>query len=193
MRNVILLMATLGISLCAQRSAAEEILLDPQRSSVYIVYERSEAAPDTNVGATVWLQLHNNTKWAISIKTESLYIGEKVQPLTLMNGKGVLAIRSGITVSPCYDVEEIPGESLSAESDSINEEPYQRLRLGRAFTVGSSSWIPSGANVRFQIPSEHLSSGRRISIALEYEWEKGRNPEHRVLFMDINPVRSAKP
>ena len=193
MRDVILLMVALGILLCSQRSAANEILLDAEQPSVYVVYERSEAASDTSVEATVWLQLHDNTKWAISIRTESLYIGEKVQPLKLMNGKGVLAMRSGITISPCYAVEEVASESLPTASHTINEEPYQRLRAGNACTVGSTSWIPSGGSVRFQIPSEHLSSGRRISIDIEYEWEVARNLEHRVLFMVSKAVQLAKP
>lgn len=190
MRDLILLMATLGILLFAQRSAANEMLLDAGQPSVYIVYERSEAASDTNVESTVWLQLHNNTRWAISIRTESLYIGEKVQPLTLRNGKGVLAIRPGITISPCYAVEEVSGESSPTASHIINEGLYQRLRAGNACTVGSTSWIPSGVSVRFHIPSEHLFSGRRISIDFEYEWEEARSLEHRVLFMDSKGVRS---
>ena len=188
MRDPILLMAlTLGIPLLAQRSPANEMLLDTTQPSVYVEYEHSEA----NGQAAVWLQLHNNTKWTISIRTESLYIGDKVQPLTLRNGKGALAIRPGITISPCYAVEAISGESSSALDHTINEGPYQRLRAGNACTVGSTSWIPSGGSVRFRIPSEHLTSGRRISIDFEYEWEEARSLEHRVLFVHNKATRTA--
>jgi hypothetical protein len=128
--------------------------------------------------------LYNNTKGAISIPTESLYIGEKVQPLTLRNGKGVLAIRSGITIAPCYAVEGFSAAPTQGAVKAINEQPYQRLSLGSACTVGSTSWIPSAGSVRFRIPSAHLSSGRRIGIAFEYEWENARNLEHRVYFAD---------
>jgi hypothetical protein len=193
MRDLILLMAPLGMLLFIPSSTANEMLLDAEQPSVYIVYERSEAVSNGNVGVTVWLQLHNNSKWTISIRTESLYIGEKVRPLTLMDGNGILALRSGIIVSPCYAVEELSGESLPTTGQIINEETYQRLRAGSACTVGSTSWIPSGGSVRFQIPSEHLSSGRRVSMDFEYEWEKARNLEHRVLFMFSKGIRSAKP
>ncbi len=190
MRDLILFISfALRLALLAPCSPATDMLLDTSRPSVYIEHEQFAAPSNATGQAPVWLRLHNNTRWAVSIRTESLYVGDNVQPLRLMNGKGVLAIRSGITVSPCYAVEEIPGESSSTTSHSINEEPYRRLRLGNACTVGSTSWIPSGGTIRFHIPSEHLSLGRRISIDFEYEWENARSVEHRVLFVNSKAVR----
>ncbi|MCW5966201.1 MAG: hypothetical protein KIT83_19340 [Bryobacterales bacterium] len=180
MRGLILV-ATLAILpvLAQNLSADNEILLDPARPSAYL--EPTESDSDSDGQLAVWLRLHNNSKGAISIRTESLYIGEKVQPLTLRNGKGVLAIRPGTTVAPCYTVEgtAVPSEG---RSQTINEQPYQRLSLGSACTVGATSWIPAGGSVRLRIPSGHLSSGRRIGIAFEYEWENARNLEHWVYF-----------
>ncbi len=181
----LILVATLAILpvLAQKLSADNEVLLDSSRPSAYL--ESSETDLNSDGQSAVWLRLHNNSKGAISIRTESLYIGEKVQPLTLGNGKGVLAIRPGTIVAPCYTVE---GFLVSSEgrSQTINQQPYQRLSLGSACTVGATSWLPPGGSVRLLIPSGHLSSGRRIGIAFEYEWENARNLEHWVYFSNID-------
>ena len=96
--------------------------------------------------------------------------------------KIVLAVRSGIMIAPCYAVEGFSAAPTEGSAKSIIEQPYQRLSLGSACTVGSTSWMPLGGNVRFRIPSAQLSYGRRIGIAFEYEWENAKNLEHRVYF-----------
>lgn len=178
MRNSILLLAVLGVNLWSQ-----PVLLDVRQPSIYIL--RIEAASGGGDESGTLLELRNNTQWAISIRTESLYIGEKVQPLTLKNGKGVLAIRPSVIVSPCYSVEA----THSTSRETINNEPYQRLKLCNACTVGATSWIPSGGNVRIRVPSEHIAAGRRISLDFQYEWEDAPNVQHRLLFMPMQPER----
>ena len=182
MQDSILLLALLGTNLWAQ-----PVLLDARQPSVYIL--RIEAASGAGEEPGALLELRNNTQWAISIRTESLYIGEKVKPLTLKNGKGVLAIRPSVIISPCYAVEA----TQSASRETINNEPYQRLKLGNACTVGATSWIPSGGDVRIRVPSDHLAAGRRISVDFQYEWEDAPNVQHRVLFMQVQPARRPQP
>ena len=176
MRDTLLLIAVLAANLWSQ-----PVLLDARQPSVYIL--RVEAPSGTESGTL--LELHNNTRWAISLRTESLYIGDKVKPLTLSSGKGVLAIRPSTIISACYGVEAIPSRSR----EIVNDEPYQRLRLGNPCTVGANSWIPSGGDVRIRIPADHLSPGRRISIDFQYEWEDAPNVQHRVLFMQVQSAR----
>lgn len=177
MRQPILVFALLGARLWPQAALSDDMLIDTARSSVYVV---RAATPTAAKIADAWLELHNNTRWAVSIRTESLYIGDKVMPLTLRSGKGVLAMRSGVVVSPCYAVEAVP----KGPNDTADE-PYQRLKLGVACTVGSTSWIPSGGSVLMRVPTDHLVAGRRISIDFQYEWENARNVEHRVLFPQV--------
>jgi hypothetical protein len=194
MRDLIsLALLAAAVPVLAQKPPANDVLLDPMRPSVYLQLEQAETGSEAGGQSTVWLRLYNNTKGAISIRTESLYIGGKVQPLTLRNGKGVLAIRSGTTIAPCYAVEGFSADPPQGAATAINEQPYQRLSFGSACTVGSTSWIPSGGNVRFRIPSVHLSPGRRIVIAFEYEWEKARSLEHRVYFADTKVAPQPKP
>ena len=177
----------------AQRPPVNEVLLDSNRPSVYLEFERADTGSSPGGQSAVWLRLYNNTKGAISIRTESIYIGEKVQPLTLTDGKGVLAIRTGTTIAPCYAVESVSTAPSQGPTKTINEQPYQRLSLGSACTVGATAWIPSAGSVRLRIPSDHLSPGRRISIAFEYEWENARNLEHRVYFADTKVGHQKKP
>jgi hypothetical protein len=174
LRRPILLIALLGANLWPQTALSDGMLIDAARPSVYVV---RTVTPTTAKSNDDWLELHNNTRWAINIRTESLYIGDKVMPLTLRGGKGVLAMRSGVVVSPCYAVEAVP----KGPSDTADE-PYQRLKLGAVCTVGSTSWIPSGGMVLMRVPNDHLTPGRRISIDFQYEWENARDVEHRVLF-----------
>ena len=162
----------------AQKQPINEVILDSTQPSVYLQFVMSDTGSDSGVPSSVWLRLYNNTKGAISLRTESLYIGEKVQALTLQNGKGVLAIRPETTIAPCYFVEGVSIAPAEGQNKTINENPYQRLSLGSACTVGSTSWIPAAGSVRFRIPSAQLALGRRIGIVFEYEWENARNIEH---------------
>jgi hypothetical protein len=156
-----------------------DVVIDAKHPSVYIEFDRVEGGPG---GAMVWLRLHNNSRGAISIRTESVYIGQKVRPLTLMNGKGVFAMRPGTEIAPCYSIEGPAPDAAPTSSRRIDERPYQRLPLGSACTVGGTSWVASGESVRLRIPMDHLAPHYRLSVPFEYEWEPARNIEHRVLF-----------
>ncbi len=180
-----LILVVVSMPVLAQKLSIDNgILLDSTRPSVYL--EGSEVISNASEESEIWLRLYNNSKDAISIPTESMYIGEKVKPLTLRNGKGVLAIRSGTVVAPCYVVEGASGPSFDGRSWIISSQFYQRLPLGKACTVRSTTWIASGESVRLMIPLKYLSSGRRIGIAFEYEWENAQNIEHWIYFSNPN-------
>jgi hypothetical protein len=166
-------------SALAQDRPIIDVLLDAKRPSVYIEFDRAEGGPG---GAMVWLRLHNNSRGAISIRTESVYIGQKVRPLTLKNGEGVLAMKHGAEIAPCYSIEGPAPDTVHTSGRRIDERPYQRLPLGSACTVGGTSWVASGESVLLRIPTNHLAPQYRLSVPFEYEWEPAKNIEHRVLF-----------
>jgi hypothetical protein len=165
-------------------------LLDPNLPSVYIRFDHvGKRVPvhSDESGEGVWLRLHNNTKAAISLRTESLYVGSGVRPLKLWNGENVLGLRDGVEASPCYRVEERrPSSSASKNKsavavDQITE--YQMLSLGTCGDVGSTSWVPSASSILISLPKEQLATGHRISIPFRYEWEPASpDVEHRVFF-----------
>lgn len=133
MRNLILtvgvlLFLLLGAEMTMPRQTSC-LIVDNQSPAVYISFEKRSAAKDADVNGhkdVYWLRLHNNTSHAIQIETETLYLGNRVLPLTLQNGSGVLALRDGIEVAVCYMVESLPRLKKNRDSTtSIEPTLYQ--------------------------------------------------------------------
>jgi hypothetical protein len=174
--GVILAGATQGMS-CATINADTPT---PSKPSIFLSFERSGPREPIYNGEGhegVWLRLYNNTEWAISFCTESLYLGDKTTPLQLHDGRAVLGLRHGTEVAACYWIEE-----------TETARPNHRLRAGFHGDVSSMSWLPPGRSVVIGIPRENLSKGRTLFINFNYEWEttasgvKPGEPEHRVYF-----------
>lgn len=180
--------------------------LSKDKPTVYITFERAGKrkplfAGESNQG--VWLRLHNNTRWAINFCTLSLYVGPKVAPLRLGDGRGVLGLRDGVEVNMCHEVEAVKsyesgvtpeGGMFKGKSVAVQQPPVG-YRTGDVF---STSWLPAGGSVMFSVPREHLDKHFAIYITYNYEWEYGerafRNdePQHRVYFRAVNlPENSA--
>ena len=180
-----------------QSGSVSPVLLDPKLPSVYIRFERTGERPPVHSGESqdgVWLSIHNNTRGAISLSTESLYVGSKVVPLKLQSGKDVLGLRNAVEVSVRYFVEQENGPKVTAAADNtvaVDENVgYQRRLLGPGGDVFSTSWIPSGNTILVSLPKEHLARGYRISIPFNYEWEPDpRNIAHAAYFY-ANELRS---
>lgn len=183
-----------GVSVGQQprRTRVNPVIMDDTLPSVYARFERAGKRPPVRAGesdAGVWFRIHNNTRQAISLCTESLYIGQKVKPLRLATGKDVLALRDGIEVSPCYTVEEQVTSSAEPGSkqgglvaDALG--PYQHRPLGAAGHTSSTSWLPSGSSVTVSFPREQLAMGMRIGVPFNYEWEpQSRQVLHTVFIL----------
>src|SRR5689334_15396809 len=130
--------------------------------------------PDS-AGEVIWLRLHNNMRWAISVPTDSLYLGPAISPIRLCNGRSALGIRDGMKINVRYEVE------LLTRSD-------RELPLLSRSDVFSASWLPAGGSVLFGVAREHLIENSIIYVPYNYEWEYGERtfttnePQHRVLF-----------
>lgn len=153
---------------CAVAAAAQQVgagnpvLLDTKHPSVYLQYDHeAERKPEHPAQGTrgVWLRIHNNTRGAICVRTESLYVGSKVAPLALMSGRHVLGIRDRVEIAPLYSVEQ------------ENATGFERLPLTWRGDVWSVSWIPSGGTVLMSLPKDDLVKGRRVVLPFCYEWE----------------------
>jgi hypothetical protein len=172
-----------------------DVVLLKGKPTVYITFERAGErkpvyAKESNRG--IWLRLYNNTRWSISFCTESLYIGTKTTPLRLSDGRGVLGLRDGVEISPCYEVEAVRGYESERTRDGglVIEKPIQVSTppVGTRGDVSSISWLPSGRSAIFSIPGEHLAKHLAIYVVFNYEWETGvrdvgnGEPQHRVYF-----------
>lgn len=140
-----------------------------------------------NQGAFIWLRLHNNTRWAISVPTDSLYVGPVVSPITLCAGRSVLAIRDGRKINVRYELE------LPSRPESIDGKHRHELPTLNRSDVSSTTWLPPGGSVLFSVPREYLGrSSSGIYVPYEYEWEyddrrfRTNEPEHRVYFRTFN-------
>jgi Gram-negative bacterial TonB protein C-terminal len=175
MKRLTLLLGCLCISAVAQQDGAKNpVLLDTTHPSVYLQYDHEAERKPEHPGEGkegLWLSIHNNTRGAICIRTQSLYIGSKVAPLTLMSGKHVLGVRSGIEIAPLYDVEQ------------DRETGFDRLPLTWHGDTSSVSWIPSGGSVLMSLPKADLNQGRRVTVPFSYEWEtEGDGVGHEAYF-----------
>src|SRR5712675_1454937 len=88
--------------------------LSKDHPAIYITFERRGKAIDPadfrlaetgdisksqEKGDDIWLRLHNNSRWAIRFPTWSLYIGKKISPYRLSDGKTVLVLSDGMEVN----------------------------------------------------------------------------------------------
>lgn len=175
MKRLALLLGCLCISAVAQQDGGKNpVLLDTAHPSVYLQYDHEAERKPEHPGEGkdgLWLSIHNNTRGAISIRTQSLYIGSKVAPLALMSGKHVLGIRDGVEIAPLFSVEE------------DHETGFDRLPLTFIGDVSAVSWVPSGGTVLMSLPKDDLVKGRRVALPFSYEWEsEGDGIGHEVFF-----------
>jgi len=163
-------------AIAQQASAGNPMLLDTTHPSVYLQYDHEAERTPEHAGEGkegLWLRIHNNTRGAVCIRTQSLYVGSKIAPLTLLSGKHVLGIRDGIEIAPLFSVEQ------------EHETGFDRLPLTWNGDVSAVSWIPSGGTVLMSLPKDDLAKGRRVALPFSYEWEsEGDGIAHEAFFYD---------
>lgn len=174
MKQVALLFWSLCIPAVAQGGGGNSVLLDTRHPSVYLQYDHEAEQQPVHPGegrSGMWLRIHNNTRGAICIQTQSLSIGPKVAPLTLASGKHVLGIRDGVEIAPLYTLEQ------------EHETGFDRLPLTWHGDVYAVSWVPSGGSVLMSLPKGGLVKGRRVALPFSYEWEsEGESIAHYAYF-----------
>ena len=152
----ILFFGSLAVSGSAQQ--ASDVRIDSTKPTVYLACER------VGENGRVWLRLHNNTQWAISLSTETP--GAVLAPLRLLSGRTVSALADGSEISPEYLIE------------NLSDQNY-----GEYWCTITRSWIAPGQSVIFSFPREHLKFLGRVSVSFKYEWEsEGQEPDHQVRF-----------
>jgi hypothetical protein len=149
------------------KTAPAEVRLDATKPTTYLRFERYDAED-------VWLRLHNNSRWAVSIRTEeSFHIHE---PSKWGGRRDALGLLEGVEVSPAYEIERYPHE----------QSVYHN---GCTF---SESWIPSGRSILFKVTRAPLTYPATLRVNFRYEWELDDEPEpgHYVHFSGHELPRS---
>jgi len=177
-------------------SKKSDVVLSKGNPTIYITFERAGTRKPMNAGESeqgIWLRLHNNTPWSISFCTPGLYLGSRIEPYRLRDGRGALALREGVEIQACHGVEQVgyyESEKTAQGGLNINESSrVENIPVGyNRGHVFSTSWLPPGHSVIFSVPSEHLAKHLGIYLSFKYEWETAENdsgnnePEHRVYF-----------
>lgn len=185
--GILFLISMLGV---AQQSNRENpVLLNPALPSVFLRFDGFDKRAPIHSGESgniVRLTLHNNTKGAISVCTESLYIGPKVNPLKLWSGKTVLGLRDGTKAAVCYSLEHQTGSAASEKKERVATGAAGEYRVspGTGGDVSSTSWVPSGHSIVIEVPKEDLDTRSRIRVTFNYEWEPDARDEAHVVFIN---------
>jgi hypothetical protein len=148
------------------RTMPAEVRLDPGKPTAYLRFERRE-------GEDVWLRLHNNSQWAVGIRTEeSFHIHE---PAKWGGRRDALGLLEGVEVSPAYEIER---------------RPHDRSVYHNGCTF-SESWVPSGRSVVFKVARAALTGAVKLRVHFRYEWELEDEPEpvHYLYFYDTDLPR----
>ncbi|MEP7272215.1 MAG: hypothetical protein ABI882_11990 [Acidobacteriota bacterium] len=207
--SLILVAIMLALPVSAQQSepsfTKQDLRISKDKPTVYITFEHAgprEGVYASESGQGIWLRLHNNTKWAISFSTLSLYIGEKIAPLRLGDGRNVLGLREGVEISPCHGVEVVDryefertvrktdkGETqIDLRIDENAQVPNPPVGYNIGGHIIATSWLASGRSIIFSVPREHLAKRLAIYLSFMYEWQTAERangsiePQIRVYF-----------
>lgn len=150
---------------------------------------KHSSLPSDRSEQNVGLRLHNNTSWAISFPTDSLYLYPKVAGFRLCNGRNILALSEGIEVNTQYEVEAQKGTETVRTANGIEQQPIvAEAPVIRRVDVGSTVWLAPGKSVIFSVERSHLAKHLMIYVPFVYEWETTNRGyftsdlEHRVYF-----------
>jgi hypothetical protein len=140
----------------------QDTRIDVSKPTIYLSFERYDR------DNSIWLQLHNNSRWTISFRTDDDFYGLAGDPLTWSAGRDAFGLLNGAKVTPKYAVERLP-EQMPMDN------------LGGC--VSSESWLPSGRSVIFEISRKGFETFNKLHITFKYEWEtEDFEPLHRVRF-----------
>lgn len=206
--SALLLLCAMAHTAIAQQNACatkDKVRLSKARPTVFITLESAgkgspnSAQPTTAGGSaasatsgkasdSLKLRLHNNTRWAISFSTDILYLGSKITPFRLCDGRSVLGLKDGTDVKIRYEVEAEQGEEM--DETSAGGVAYKPIKVTAPVIhrsdVSSTSWLPPGRSIVFDVPRDYLARRLLVYVPFKYEWETGEKdsgtnePQHRV-------------
>lgn len=166
-----LLSATWGTAFPQNLNSAMSSRPNTEKPTIYIKAECQNKA-------TVRLRLYNNSRWAVTIPTFSVYVNpKKIVTIKLANGATALALPGDRDISTIHYYVEKDGTQ-----ENIN---VPRRDYSDSF---NPSWVAINDSIFFTVPKEHLREGLQVYVPFNYEWEINRQgvisnePRHKVFF-----------
>jgi hypothetical protein len=176
MKRAVLLFVLLLSSTSFSQSSDNELNLGGRvkadKPTVYLEYVCQDKRK-------VYLRLHNNTVWNISVDTDELYPSKT--HIRLRNGVNTYAAPNDRGVSLHYRVEKwaLPWENVKVPKVVYPDN-------------GFANWVASQDSIQFSVPVEYLGKDLQVVVRFNYEWEITKqgytvgDPEHRVSFRGID-------
>ena len=133
---------------------------------------------------TVWLRVHNNSRWAIQFQafTDSFLLASKAELEPLTDKRWVPTPKKDSEIELVYGVEPVNSEA-PVKANLTSALPYTR-----AYYSNTDVWLRPGESVVFVVRREELRKNLRVFLPFKYAWETTKKntgygePEHRVYF-----------
>lgn len=159
-----LLLLMLIITGSARSQTPSEVRIDPQKPTVYFTAERL-------TGENLWLSLHNNSRWAVSFRTEGAP-GNTIS-FRLPDGREAKTLVDGAEISPRYDIVNLWTGGWSEYSCGETE-----------------VWLAPGTSALMSVRVERLKPMAYFYVSINYEWEgELERTEHRVCFRYVPELK----
>lgn len=160
-----------------------EFVKTEKRNEEIIIAANSESTPviRTEEIDAVILRLHNNSPWAIQLKT-GFDPFPKSELNTLQDKRLVQFFQPDSEQELMYGVEVINAEA------PVTANLRRKLPYIRSYSSYGDIWVASGQSVTFVVRREELRRNLQVFMPFRYEWEtsetnKGYDePQHRVYF-----------
>jgi hypothetical protein len=145
------------------------------KPGVYVSFEKyGKRTPlrEDESGEVVWLRLHNNMRYSISLC--AFGISEEGEELIMYSKNTQVGVRYDVVLNPVPITEERPNIDVPLG--------YNTVSTCHLFEV------KPGKSMLFAVPVEHLVKGLSIQIPFSYEWEEKTvdNPTHFVYFNSLS-------
>jgi hypothetical protein len=176
--------------------------LEKNLPAVYITFECAGSREPRREGESdkgVWLRLHNNLRWALTVPGFNPTVPGFTVPTTLATKSRAdevvlyyevedTRMRRGRTL--LREVSEKNDGAVAGQGQRIPPPPIGYRMTDLVKTIP----LTSGDSVLFSIPSEHLTGDLAVSLSFQFQWEGSMDEtEHRVYFYGSDvPVKEVR-
>ena len=197
------LLTTLITSISGQTSskdlARQDIVLNKNKPTIYLCIDTKVKTESKDLSSDfIWLQLHNNTIWALSFHSEQ---GGNSKLYKFPDGRTVPALEDKAVSTPQYEIENtklVDDSDFMDSGKNKTERSTDNEPIIKWGDTAATSWLLSGNSTTFKIPKNYFSEGRLILVEYKYQWEmigtggyESYSPNHRVaIWFDLNDSKA---
>jgi len=188
--GVLALLVT-GCRTTTDAPAANDVRLVALQPPVFVTFEKfgpHSPRDETESTAGVWLRLHNNSRWPISIDTSCTKTAVSDKSFSGFGGSPARVLPESTPVEFSYIHYHDPREKQLTAGD-LRKPEYQGAYENNTLVM-CEEWLLPGASVLFSVATEALlpESGRSVTVNFEFPW---LNPPFDYRRMNPSPTRTS--